>query len=225
MLIKLKEKTIVTYIIVVMSAILSIFTNTRYFCRTTVLIEYQLDNYSQGNLQLFFKDSISDFSEDASIHKYIVQSGIASFEIPSKNIDELRIDTDGIGMIAINKIEITSRIGFSEVIDSSNWGSHYISQNDMESIFDDSSKICYKASGADPFVVFKTSLHEASSYGRIIFSIALMFLIYFTIIYFIYIKFGKYFKEQKFRQLAIRILFCCIFVVCLIRTPLYNFFR
>lgn len=215
-----EERAVVTCVAIVVSLLLSVFVTINFLCRTTVMIDYELKGQMQGDLQLFYKDSKSDFSEDKSIKRHLGETGKIEFTILSKNIDELRIDTDGIGMIAINKIEITSRIGFSEVIDSSNWGSHYISQNDMESIFDDPAKICYKASGADPFVVFKTSIHDYTGYGVLFLYIVGLAVLFFGIIYGIYTFFGKYFKEQKFRQLAIRILFCCIFVVCLIRSNL-----
>lgn len=215
-----EERTVVTCVAIVVSLLFSAFVTINFLCRTTVMIDYELKGQMQGNLQLFYKDSKSDFSEDKSIKRHIGETGKIEFTIPSKSIDELRIDTDGIGTIAINRIEITSRIGFSEVIDRSNWGSHYISQNDMESIFDDPAEICYKASGADPFVVFKTSIHEYTGYGVLFLYIVGLAVLFFGIICGIYTFFGKYFKEQKFRQLAIRILFCCIFVVCLIRSNL-----
>lgn len=211
----LKIKVIKFFIILTISIFLAINLVSIFIPinQTTVLVNYIVLEEG-GTIQLFYKQEDQDFSEDYSFVSRVTQEGRNVFEIPQTNIDELRIDLDDISIFRIKSVEI-SKNGFTRIIDSENWSNYYKAQYDMESLFDDEDLISYKATGIDPYIVFRAgeSLGSLRNNGQYYLVLCIGSVLCFLISWFITNRIEKKGGSKKEKVYLLIKYFCAIFVM------------
>lgn len=153
--------------------------------KTEVVIDY-VGMDGDGFIQLYYKKEDQSFSEDHSVKIELTKYGKSIFEIPSNEINEIRIDVDEINKISVKSIQINKNL-FRYRIDYENWLDYLKNEHNMQCHIINKQGINYEVIGEDPHILIETESKNDNLCEKMLYFVILSFMtiICVVVLYFI----------------------------------------